>query len=205
MESANTKTGNMIQTWILVKAENPVSAIKSGNDKDICFNCPLKGEKGKERGCYVNLGQAPLAVWKAYTNGKYSLLTDYSVFSGRMVRFGAYGDPSAVPVKIWRQIAKHADGWTGYTHQWRKVTSRALSAFVMASVENENDARLAQSKGWRTFRVRSADTETAKGEVECVSEKGIECADCGLCCGNSINAKSVSIPAHGTGAKYINN
>lgn len=46
-KSKNVKTGNMIQIWILVKAENPIEASKSGNDSLVCGTCPLRGTLGK--------------------------------------------------------------------------------------------------------------------------------------------------------------
>ena len=41
LSSANVKTGNMIQTWILVKDYAPVEASKMGVDEIICGNCPI--------------------------------------------------------------------------------------------------------------------------------------------------------------------
>ena len=69
--SDNAKTGGMVQIWILVKAENPVAASKSGADEAVCGDCPLRGVNGSERVCYVNLGQAPLGIWKAWERGAY--------------------------------------------------------------------------------------------------------------------------------------
>ena len=60
--SANSKTGGMIQTWFLWKHSSPIDAIKSGDDAAICFDCPHRGDgTGKNRACYVNIGQAPLS------------------------------------------------------------------------------------------------------------------------------------------------
>ena len=60
MDSANRKTGNMAQVWILLENVNPVQAIADGEDYAICGNCPhrLDLTTGK-RSCYVNAGQAP--------------------------------------------------------------------------------------------------------------------------------------------------
>jgi len=73
-ESKNTKTGDMVQLWILTKAENPVAAVKSGNDAIVCGACPLRGDHGAGRACYVKVFQAPLAIWKAYQVQKRRLL-----------------------------------------------------------------------------------------------------------------------------------
>jgi len=112
--SKNAKTGAMIQTWILYRGANPVQAIKTGADMHICGDCPLRGDHGKERACYVRVGNAPLAVWRAYFRGNYpklelSQLAD--TFRGRFVRFGSYGEPTLIPLPIIREIASVARGW----------------------------------------------------------------------------------------------
>ena len=74
--------------------------------------------------CYVNIGQAPLGIYRAFERGNYP---DYSndgeaiaaALGGRSVRMGAYGDPAAIPVTVWESLLIAADGWTGYTHQSR--------------------------------------------------------------------------------------
>ena len=69
--SANTKTGDMVQTWILLQNEEPHKAIKTGADSAICGNCVHRGEWDgvrwvKSRTCYVKTFQAPLAVYRKY-------------------------------------------------------------------------------------------------------------------------------------------
>ena len=97
--SDNRKTGDMIQIWILVKACDPVQAIKEGLDRLICGNCRHRGDgSGGGRSCYVNAGQAPLGIWRAWRAGAYAPLSFVSVFAGRKVRFGAYGDPTWMPL-----------------------------------------------------------------------------------------------------------
>lgn len=203
MESANRKTGNMVQLWILSRRENPVEAVAKGTDVRVCGDCPLRGDRGKERGCYVNLGQAPLAVWRSWEAGTYPKLDHAGltrVFRGREIRFGAYGDPVHVPLGKLSTIAGNCDGFTGYTHQWRNPALRGYRRLIMASVESMDDARKAWSLGWRTFRIGE---RGSRDEVLCPSGRGIECRECQLCSGTSRKAKSVWIPAHGTGKAYI--
>lgn len=83
--SENIKTGDMIQIWILLKSMSPVDGVKSGADKLICGGCSLRRNYDGERSCYVNVGQAPLGIWRAWRNGAYPLLTEYAVFNGRAV------------------------------------------------------------------------------------------------------------------------
>jgi hypothetical protein len=202
--SNNRKTGDMIQTWILPRRMDPVQAVSTGHDSTVCGDCPLRGVNGQERACYVNIGQAPLAIWRAWQRGSYPELAEAQVFQGRKVRFGAYGDPVHFPFPLLATIASFSNGWTGYTHQWRKPHLQAFRQYIMASVETYDQAWQAWGQGWRTFRVRANGEPVGQGEIECLSEsRGISCADCRLCAGTSKPAKSISIEAHGSGKKFV--
>ncbi len=58
--SANPKTGDMIQTWIIRSDMHPLEAIKSGSDYGICGSCIHRGSYDEfgnpidPRTCYVN-------------------------------------------------------------------------------------------------------------------------------------------------------
>lgn len=211
-DSANGKTGAMIQIWILPKDVKPNDATKTGFDRVVCGDCwkrpsadhsspepvdyeqaealgwrafvtvakgqrlanhavcPASNEakadrkargidkdvscdtcglcKGRAIGarsiqiekhgarpdrCYVLVHNAPRSIWKAYREGRYARLVDLSLFAGRNVRFGAYGDPVYLPFPIVKAIASVAKNYTGYTHQWARPMYRAYSAFFMAS------------------------------------------------------------------------
>ena len=75
LESANDKTGDMIQVWILPADRDPLDAIHDNDNGHVCGRCPLQGTfdaiQGKmvNRVCYVNLGQAPKQVWRSYHVG----------------------------------------------------------------------------------------------------------------------------------------
>lgn len=202
--SNNRKTGHMIQIWILPRRMDPVQAVVTGHDSAVCGDCPLRGVNGKERSCYVNLGQAPLAVWRAWQRGAYPSLPSVDLFRGHFVRFGAYGDPVHIPFPLFQSIARASRGWTGYTHQWRKPIFQAFKGFLMASADTEQDAIAAIAAGWRYFRVRNEDGGLIPGEIECLSDsRGITCSDCRLCAGTSKPAKSISIRVHGSGKVHF--
>lgn len=209
-KSANPKTGNMIQVWILGRNENPVAAIKSGNDSIVCGDCKHRGIDGKKRTCYVRVANAPLAIWKAYTRGAYAYLPleRYSeVFTSRTVRFGAYGDPVLIPLAIVEAIVTVANGQTGYTHQWLNPAYAAYRAYVMASCDTAAEYDLAKSAGWRTFRIRTADAPLLSREISCPASeemgKRTTCENCKLCSGSRVNdaRKDISIIVHGAGSK----
>jgi len=198
--STNRKTGNQIQIWILPALVDPIHAVQTGHDTVICGECPLRGRDGKERACYVNIGQAPLSIWRAWKAGKYPAF-DVEAFRGSAVRFGAYGDPVHLPLPILKCIAAVASGWTGYTHHWRDPLRSGYREFLMASCETADDAQRAHWRGWRTFRFTRL---PVAGEIECPSvTRGVQCADCQLCAGASKSAKSIFIRPHGSGAKFI--
>ncbi len=200
LETSNAKTGNMVQTWILRSDVAPVEAMKSGEDVSICGVCPQRRSIGGA--CYVNVGQAPRAVYEAFKRGAYPVclypeLED--AFAGRAIRIGAYGDPAAVPTSIWKQLTANAASWTGYTHQAsHKAFDPELLQFVMVSCETPKQALAAQAKGYRTFRIKSADAPALAGEIECLSDAvGKTCEACGLCKGANA-ATNVYINVHGS-------
>ena len=211
-KSANEKTGDMVQIWILPRTISPLDAVRTGNDDVVCGNCKHMGEmvmlsdgsmKRVNRRCYVDVGKAPQGIWKAYTNNRYRRVTeaDYGkLFTGRKVRFGAYGDPAFMPLAIVEAIAKVAAGHTGYTHQWLDAAHHGLSAYVMASVDGNEVA----PQGWRYFRVRAPqDLAILPNEIRCPASaeagKRTTCTDCRLCDGSkgeSDRRKSIVILDH---------
>jgi hypothetical protein len=210
--SHNVKTGPMIQTWILRRDLPPEQAVADGSDSAICGDCKLRGivklqpngeQVNRFRGCYVFVGQAPQKVWEAYKKGEYSNMGKSHIWLGSMIRFGSYGDPCAVPLSIWSDIAAAAAGHTGYTHQWRDRRFQDYRSLLMASVESDHDARAARAMGWRTFRVAVTGEPPAAGEFHCpasAEENYREtCETCGACdgAGNSPNRASVIIWPHG--------
>lgn len=217
MKTSNRKTGNMVQIWILDAEIDPVTSYKLGLDKSVCGSCTHRGIDGKGRSCYVNLGQAPLSIFKAYKRGVYPRVTDllgkkwYQVkrflthlFQGAKIRFGAYGDPVLIPLWIVSTIVDTAESHTGYTHQWKRNQFQEYKPYFMASCDSMIDEVIAKNHGWRRFRVLTEESEKSEDSIECPSDsKNIQCAACTLCKGASIAAKSIWITAHGSGAKYV--
>ncbi|RLC97624.1 MAG: hypothetical protein DRI46_12670 [Chloroflexi bacterium] len=210
--SANTKTGGMIQTWILRADMAPTDAVKNGSDASICGDCIHRGsvlpnsiKAPADRSCYVLHWQAPLSVYKAYKNGRYAYAS-IEQFKNLDVRFGSYGDPSAVPVKIWRDIKNVCSGSTGYSQQWETCDAE-MNLYVMASVHSESQAKRAQLKGYRTFRVKNLNDKKLKNEANCPAsiEAGhkLTCEQCLACDGANGRRGSITINAHGAPAKIL--
>lgn len=147
----------------------------------------------------MTLYQGPRAVWSALQRGRYAPW-DGSPY-GAPIRLGAYGDPAAVPMRVWRRLMpRSAHPHTGYTRQWRKPYAQPLRSIVMASVHNPREAREAQAMGWRVFEVvRPGETGTGR-TVKCPSDV-VPCAQCLACDGG--DGKSRWIEVHGSRAKRL--
>lgn len=206
--SRNSKTGDMIQTYILRADRHPIAAVRSGADESICGDCKHRGDgMGNGRSCYVTLAHGPASVWQAWLRGVYETVTPEDagqLVAGRMVRLGTYGDPAAAPRAIWQELVKHAAGWTGYSHRWGQIDP-AWSKLVMASADTLDEGDEARALGYRTFRV-GAGLLFGK-EVRCPASaeagKKTDCASCKACMGMSGKARaSIVIAPHGAGAKH---
>lgn len=218
--SANTKTGGMLQVYILRSDVHPMEALKLGLDTTICGVCPHKSRAaGGSGACYVQVGKAPAGIWKAFQRGAYQLLSEYSRkprggarmtglenLAGRKVRFGAYGDPAAVPVHVWEELAAACGGnVTGYTHQWRTAAPE-MAKWCMASADSIAEGIVARHRGYRNFIVRTAGDAKPRGAVVCPASaeagKRVQCSDCMQCGGTSNGRKSdITIIAHGATAR----
>lgn len=204
--SRNTKTGHMVQTYILRDDMHPVEAVRTGADATICGDCKHRGVNGAERSCYVVLGHGPSHVWKSFERGVYPDADPATVgllLAGKVIRLGTYGDPAAAPIKVWQDLTAYAAAWTGYSHAWRKL-GVDWREMLMASADTLDEAWTAQDMGWRTFRVGAG---TVYGEVRCPASaeagKKTVCADCRACMGLAGKARaSIVIAPHGNGARY---
>ena len=192
-DSGNPKTGDMAQLWILDAGDTkPSDLVKQGRDQAVCGDCAFAGGKG----CYVNTGQAPNAVYRTWQAGKYPEGVENR---RKAIRLGAYGDPAALPYDDVAALLDGYHGWTGYTHQWKTCDQR-FSGILMASVDNEAEYDQALRMGWRAARVGT--TATLAGEIICpaTAEGGYRttCENCKLCSGTATRAKNILFPAHGS-------
>jgi hypothetical protein len=209
----NRKTGGMLQTYILVDGIDPRVANKAGLDYSICGGCPFKGIPHNEpdkalaklRKCYVRIDQGPLNVYKTLARGVYPEIRGHKAIAdlgrGRMVRIGTYGDGAAVPSYIWDSLISEATGYTAYSHQALMRTANFRSDLYMRSIDSLEEAYEAWANGQRTFRVINSVTDIVKGkEILCPASKEagrrVQCANCKLCGGTRVQAKSIAIPAH---------
>ena len=210
LKTSNKKTGNMVQVWILREDQNPLEALQSGADVSICGDC-----KHRAGSCYVNVGQAPASVWKAYQRGVYkdfSQLTekDKNALAGRKIRFGAYGDPVLIKIKKIRALlALTKNSFTGYTHAWDNPLFQDYKAFFVASVDSKKEYLKAIGKAWKTFRVRKESEALEKHEFVCPASaeagKRKTCFECMACSGTRKGRGTPAIVAHGSSANKFQN
>ena len=211
-KSVNPKTGiHIISTWILCADIEPLDAILAGADQTICGDCAFRGTATPKRvvgrACYVVVGKAPYNIWRQWNRERPASLSPRrigTVFAGRGVRLGSYGDPAAVPLRIWRAVTARAAFWTGYTHQWRDCNPN-YADWCMASCDSEADRREARALGYRTYRTtaHNAFANRLAGEVVCPAshEAGQKttCDQCRLCSGTRGQERNtdVVITLHG--------
>ena len=135
--SLNSKTGDMVQAWIIRSDVPPHEAIRDGRDKSICGDCVHRSGSRVGRSCYVVVHFAPLNIWRVFARGDYPDLSPdaaAAAIAGRGLRLAAYGDPAAVPFDVWRRLIARAGRIAAYTHAWRYCDQR-FRDFLMASVE----------------------------------------------------------------------
>ena len=200
----NTKTGKVLQTYIIRSDISPLEASKSGEDFSICGDCKFRGtpttdpvrKQAVKRDCYVNLGQGPTIVYKSYKRGVYPMAESIQPLGAdRIVRIGTYGDPAAAPAWVWDQLIETCTSWLAYSHQsgWRPDIAMQSADTMAEAVEH-------WKAGHRTFRVIAdlGDLDTTK-EILCPASKEagrrVQCAACKLCKGSSL-AKSIAIVQH---------
>lgn len=225
-KSGNSKTGDMIQTYILRADMRPNEAVRTGEDSSVCGNCIHRGIivrdrlgqlRNAGRTCYVNYGQGPLSAYDCFIAGGYpdwDEERDRPLVTGRRVRIASYGESVAAPIEVWTDLLIGTDGNTGYSHQWRDPRFAAFRDLCMASVDTEDEMREAHALGWRTFRVGlPGDFQTRKVEALCPASaeagRKLKCADCMACSGRGSGdgrrlSGSIYIPAHGGFAVMAN-
>lgn len=204
LNSKNSKTGRMVQTWFLLADHDPNEAFKAarGSEEAVaqtnCGGCPHL----KEGTCYVLWHQAPLSTWRRYQRGGHN---NEAIPTNLPVRLGAAGNPNSAPFEVSYSLVQNAPSWTGYVHQWLTCDQR-FKSITMASCDSKAEAKAAQAMGWRTFRVAEVgDTELLPGEIICPAtqkkpngDPKTDCATCGLCSGTDGRGRcSIVVEAHG--------
>jgi hypothetical protein len=199
--SANRKTGDAIQTYIIPTDMRPTDAVKVGRDASVCGGCQNRPALGGA--CYVNLGHGPNGVWKCFDRGGYPSV-DWDVWAtvaaDRVGRLGTWGDPAAAPLDVWDRFTAPLDGWLGYTHQYRSPKLRDVLKYCQVSADSLGDAKAAREAGLGSFRVIGRNSpQLQPWEILCPASeeagKLATCESCLMCDG--VSGHNVAINAHG--------
>lgn len=203
--SKNRKTGAMPQVWY-IPTDQPGTlfrAVETGNDGAVCGTCKHRPSTGGA--CYVDLFRGPQRIWHTYQRGGYPRppMGDIrEALRGRVVRFGAFGEPPSIPRSVYLDLLPELGGWQGYTHAWDRLDAEDWG-FLMASTDTRLETLTARARGWRTFRVRLEGEPIDPGERVCpaAAEAGrkLTCLQCRQCDGawNAPRRPSRAIVAHG--------
>tara|TARA_R110001583_G_scaffold38881_1_gene125300 strand:+ start:205 stop:1056 length:852 start_codon:yes stop_codon:yes gene_type:complete len=206
--SENVKTGDMVQVAIMRQDMSPQAAWLAGQDGAVCPEaCAHRSkQRGGDGTCYVNKARLE-STWKAamrYLKRYGALMADGSyqinpshlparLFEGADIRLGMEGDPSAVPLYVWRWLLDGAKKHTGYTANWRNLGPE-WAALFMASATNPFTARKAELSGWRVFAGSNSDAMDADYEAmgmqACAADShGLRCDQCFKCDGTERGSK----------------
>ena len=217
--SENWKTEDMIQVAIMSQNHAPMDAWRLGLDGSVCpTSCIHRSRPRGGRGsCYVNKSRLRNTWNAAHTylteHGKDGRIEPDHLPSGYFafahMRFGMEGDPSAIPLCVWRYLAARVARWTGYTADWSNL-SGGWSDLFMASVSSAPGMRRAKSTGWRpffsSFNPKDDAAAIAAGLRHCLAEShGIGCSRCGGCDGNQKGHKRAGyyLPTHGNVGTFL--
>lgn len=214
-QSSNVKTGNVPTVWV---------GRSLSESRESCAGCPLL-ESGD---CYAQYGSPSFAIssvrraairaksWRNYTIERAIANRHHDA---KFVRFSALGDCANAD----RSQVSHAMEVTrengldvvGYTHFHAKRKAQWLRGKLMASVQSVEEAREANSRGWRAAIVMPAGTTgTLRNDdgsvlaVECPAiaaarlGKTFTCNDCastkrGALCDASRDLPNVYFADHG--------
>lgn len=114
-----------------------------------------------------------------------------------LVRFGAYGEPTKLPLSVVKTLKAISKNTTGYTHQWHKPENEKYMNYFMASADNGFEVQIAQNLGWKTFFVGGVDDNGINCPASKEAGNKTTCVKCGLCGGASGKGKkSIYIAKH---------
>lgn len=176
-------------------------------DSSNCLDCPFSGNGGKG-GCYThkfNQYVGFLSMLRSIKEEELTPLTQIkrtaiiAMSANTYIRFGSYGEPSLLPIRLVQGMSRVASSWTGYTHQHSKPFAQEFSKYFMASTHSDTEALQRSVDGWRSFIALPKGSDANAVSCPASAEAGFKsnCAKCGLCSGTlGKGRKSVKILEH---------
>jgi len=186
---ANTSKGFGMKTFFALDSTN-------------CLDCPFSGNGG-DGGCYThkfNQYVGFLSMLRSIKEEELTPLTQIKkstimiMSANTYIRFGSYGEPSLLPIRLVQAMTRVASSWTGYTHQHNKPFAQEFSKYYMASTHSDAEAIQRSADGWRSFIALAKGNDAQAVSCPASTEAGFKsnCAKCGLCSGTE-----------GKGSKYV--
>lgn len=194
-DSANRKTGAMIQVSILPVNEAP-HEVYFDKAPSVCGDCKYLGG-----GCYVRWSHLQ-RVQSSSVRNIGDLQLGKRLCAGLRIRIGSAGDPSSVPIEVWETLLADADGWTGYTHMWRTCDPKQRFYF-MASTDSTEESLEAMALGYKPFQVIENDDEVLPDSILCLAHTtdkyGLQmtCTSCMKCNPQNGHTKIIHEYLHG--------
>jgi hypothetical protein len=191
---ANTSKGFGMKTFFALDGSN-------------CLDCPFSGNGG-DGGCYThkfNQYVGFLSMLRSIKEEELTPLTQIKkstimiMSANTYIRFGSYGEPSLLPIRLVQAMTRVASSWTGYTHQHNKPFAQEFSKYYMASTHSDIEAIRRSADGWRSFIALQKGKDATAVSCPASTEAGFKsnCAKCGLCSGTEgKGSKSVKILEH---------
>lgn len=191
---ANTSKGFGMKTFFALDSTN-------------CLDCPFSGNGGAG-GCYThkfNQYVGFLSMLRSIKEEELTPLTQIKkstimiMSANTYIRFGSYGEPSLLPIRLVQSMTRVASSWTGYTHQHNKPFAQEFSKYYMASTHSDIEAIRRSADGWRSFIALQKGKDATAVSCPASTEAGFKsnCAKCGLCSGTEgKGSKSVKILEH---------
>lgn len=184
-------------------------------DSEICGDCPFaannKFNVAKIGKCYTH----KVMQYSGFVSMLKSISKEYESFDNipeidenihsailkicnrKYVRFGTYGEPTAIGIELISEITKLCKTWTGYTHQY--IRNPEYLNFFMASVHNSHQAAMVHKRfDGRSF-IASKNGDENGVVCPASNEAGFKstCSKCGLCSGmNGKGKKDIKILEH---------
>jgi hypothetical protein len=200
-DSDNEKVGNMLGTNIMpATVDNLNEAVKTGNDKAGCGNCPFRPSnysrlpkwlKDNMAVCYVTVSIDGISSnFNSWLAGRIKKMTSPEQLPNKPVRLGSWGDPAMIPLSAWLPVLA-GRAHTGYTHQWKHAFAQPFKRFLQASCGSLHDVKNANSKGWFAYLTVPPGTGMTDFDgVECphqATQGEVTCDKCLLCDGTKCN------------------
>lgn len=209
--SANTKLG---AGYITATYHFAIEQVVNNNlklDANTCFDCKYSYNQNNNKtgGCYTHSGLQSLGLRamlnrlnkiyhkgtiKEYDKDSFNSFVQASkLINPVLVRAGAYGEPTTLPLNLIGKLTRLSPKHTGYTSQWNKPQVQGYSKYLMASTHSKFESSVANSLGFRSFE-SSKQKESKMAVCPASKEFGKKktCIECAACNG-TINKKTNNI------------